>query len=171
MTDTIAPSQTCRNCAAALTGPFCAECGQKAQAGPPTVREFLHDAVEEVFSVDGKFFRSVYLLFTRPGFLTRELFNGRRTRYVRPLRLYLICSVAMFGMMALTGERITLDRPEPPSTQYGSDNRPSQEIGRHPDGRTFATSIRRSTCVPSRNTVLTSNTQSPCMVKVKGTVY
>jgi hypothetical protein len=116
MTDTVAPARTCRNCGAALTGPFCAACGQKAQTGPPTVREFLHDAVDEVFSVDGKFFRSIYLLFTRPGFLTRELFDGRRNRYVRPLRLYLICSVAMFGMMALTGERITLDRPAPPSS-------------------------------------------------------
>jgi hypothetical protein len=106
----------CANCGARLTGLFCAACGQKVQAGPPTVREFVHDAVDEVFSVDGKFFRSIYFLFTRPGFLTRELFNGRRNRYVRPLRLYLICSVAMFGMMALTSERITIDRPAPPSS-------------------------------------------------------
>jgi hypothetical protein len=112
MTDTVARSQTCLNCAAALTGPFCAACGQKAQAGPPTVRDFLHDAVDEVFSVDGKFVRSMYLLFTRPGFLTRELFNGRRHRYVRPLRLYLICSVAMFGVMTLTSEGVRLDRTE-----------------------------------------------------------
>jgi|SRR5688572_22425978 len=112
-----APSDSpCPNCGAELTAKYCGRCGQQRADGPPTVREFVRDAVDEVFSVDGKFFRSMYLLFTRPGFLTRELFNGRRVRYVRPLRLYLLCSVAMFAMMALTGERITLDRPGSPSS-------------------------------------------------------
>ena len=53
---------------------------------PPLVREFLHDAAEEVFSVDGKLWRTLKLLFLQPGALTVELVNGRRASSVKPLR-------------------------------------------------------------------------------------
>jgi hypothetical protein len=102
VTEAVLDRPSCLNCGAALTGPFCAGCGQKAAAGPPTVRDFLKDVAEELFDVDGRVFRSLRLLFFRPGFLTRELFDGRRASYVRPLRLYLICSVTAFGVIALT---------------------------------------------------------------------
>jgi uncharacterized membrane protein (DUF485 family) len=50
--------------------------------------------------VDGKIVRSVWLLVTRPGFLTREQFEGRRARYISPIRLYLIFSVIYFAVAA-----------------------------------------------------------------------
>ena len=46
-------------------------------------------------------FRTVRWLLTRPGFLTREYFQGRRARYVSPIRLYLIFSVIFFATSAL----------------------------------------------------------------------
>ena len=78
----------CANCGAALTGRHCGECGQKVVHGPPTVRGFLQEGFDEAFSVDGRFFRSVQYLLLKPGLLMRELFDGRRQRYLRPLRLY-----------------------------------------------------------------------------------
>jgi hypothetical protein len=57
------------------------------------IHEFLH--------VDEKIFRTVRWLLTRPGFLTREYFQGRRARYVSPIRLYLIFSVIFFATSAL----------------------------------------------------------------------
>jgi hypothetical protein len=42
------------------------------------------------------------LLLTRPGFLTREYFAGRRARYISPIRLYLIFSVAYFAVAAVS---------------------------------------------------------------------
>ena len=80
-----------------------------------TVREFLHDAAEELFSVDGKLWRTLKLLFLRPGTLTVELVNGRRASYVKPLRLYLTCSMLAFGALALTSEGVQIgerDRAE-----------------------------------------------------------
>jgi hypothetical protein len=76
-------STACANCGASLSGVYCATCGQKAAPLDPTVGDFLHDLVHEIAHVDGKIVRSVRLLLTKPGFLTREYVEGRRA----PLRL------------------------------------------------------------------------------------
>jgi uncharacterized protein DUF3667 len=67
--------------------------------------DLAHDLVHEFLHVDSKIFRSVKLLLLKPGFLTREYFEGRRVRYVSPLRLYLVFSVIYFAAAAL------VDRP------------------------------------------------------------
>ncbi len=96
MTAGIEPS-FCSNCGAALEGEYCAVCGQKVGPSNPTIGDLLRELVQELLSVDGKIFRSVRLLLTRPGFLTRERCAGRRVRYVSPLRLYLVFSVVFFA--------------------------------------------------------------------------
>jgi len=78
--------------------------------GPPTVREFLQEGFDELFSIDGRLVRSVQYLLLKLGFLTRELFGGRRQRYIRPLRLYLTFSVVAFAIIAL------IPRPTTPSS-------------------------------------------------------
>jgi hypothetical protein len=90
----------CQNCGAALGGRFCAECGQRAIPPHPTVRELAGDAWGELVGWDGKFLRTVRLLVSRPGELTRAAIEGRRARYITPVRLYLICSVLYFVVSA-----------------------------------------------------------------------
>jgi hypothetical protein len=105
--------KSCPNCGRLLDGAFCADCGQKVTALNPTVHDFLHDLTHELLHVDGKIFRSVRLLTTRPGFLTREYFEGRRARYVSPIRLYLIFSVVFFLVSAAVSKPLTdQDRAE-----------------------------------------------------------
>jgi hypothetical protein len=60
------------------------------------VRELAGEAWQEFVNLDGKVATTLRFLVTRPGFLTRESLAGRRARYVGPLRLYLVCSVAYF---------------------------------------------------------------------------
>jgi uncharacterized protein DUF3667 len=69
------------------------------------MHDLFHDVAHEFLHVDSKIFRTVKLLLLRPGFLTREYFEGRRVRYVSPLRLYLVFSVIYFAAAAL------VDRP------------------------------------------------------------
>lgn len=92
---------SCRNCDAAMHGPWCAACGQHAALADPTARELAHDAVQELLNIDGKILGTLRLLFTRPGFLTAEHLRGRRARYVAPIRLYLTCSVVYFLVAAV----------------------------------------------------------------------
>lgn len=105
----------CPNCGATLEAAFCARCGQKATPLNPSFGEFLHDLSHELIHVDGKIVQSARLLLTRPGFLSREHFEGRRVRYVSPIRLYLIFSVLYFAVAAfapVSTVRITY-KPDP----------------------------------------------------------
>jgi hypothetical protein len=100
-------SETCYNCGTRLQGAFCAVCGQKALPLNPGLHEFVHDFTHEMLHVDGKIYRSVGRLLLSPGFLTREQFDGRRARWISPIRLYLIFSILYFAVAAL--------RPTPPA--------------------------------------------------------
>jgi hypothetical protein len=98
------PSGFCYNCGIRMVGAFCANCGQKVQELDPSLGHFLHDLTHELLHVDGKIFRSVWTLLARPGALTRDYFEGRRARWISPIRLYLVFSVAYFGFAALVDD-------------------------------------------------------------------
>ena len=86
----------CQNCGTPLAGRFCSSCGQRAIPPRPTIRELAGDAWNELVGWDGKFFRTLRTLVRHPGELTRAAVEGRRPRYISPVRLYLVCSVAYF---------------------------------------------------------------------------
>jgi hypothetical protein len=95
-------SSTCFNCGAALTGLFCPHCGQKSLPLHPRIADFLHELAHETLHVDGRIFSSFSRLLRNPGFLTREYFEGRRARWVSPIRLYLIFSVLYFAIASFS---------------------------------------------------------------------
>jgi hypothetical protein len=100
-----APTRTdlaCRNCGAHAPLKFCPECGQETTLHPPTLREFLHEFVGHYVALEGELWRTLALLLRRPGRLTREYLDGRRRRYVLPLRLYLTASFLFFLVLKLT---------------------------------------------------------------------
>lgn len=88
--------RVCQNCAAALTGPYCGFCGQRALRLDVSLRELLHEGVHEFIHLDGRILATLRLLLTRPGRLTAEMLAGRRQRYIAPIRLYLVCSLLFF---------------------------------------------------------------------------
>ncbi len=93
---------TCRNCDAPLSGPYCAQCGQHAHESARTIAALSHDAWHVITHVDGRFWSTLRLLLLRPGQLTLEYFAERRARYVPPVRLYLVLSIAFFGLTSLS---------------------------------------------------------------------
>jgi hypothetical protein len=98
MSDAQPVSRACFNCGTPLTGSFCPDCGQKSQPLNPRLADFLHELAHETLHVDGKFFRSVAKLLRAPGFLTHEYFEGRRARWVSPIRLYLVFALVYFAI-------------------------------------------------------------------------
>ncbi|HEY0368036.1 MAG TPA: DUF3667 domain-containing protein, partial [Chthoniobacterales bacterium] len=91
----------CENCGAALTGEFCAQCGQHAVDYKRSLWRVLIDAADSFLNWDTKFFASLGILLTRPWKLTNDFNAGRRARYVHPLRLYLLGSIVFFLMFKL----------------------------------------------------------------------
>ena len=90
----------CLNCGASLDGHFCSRCGQRVVPPNPTVRELAGEAFAEFSGWDGKLATTAKLLLARPGQLTCDFLAGRRARYIQPIRLYLVCSVAFFLLAA-----------------------------------------------------------------------
>jgi hypothetical protein len=83
----------CLNCGAEVQGKFCSNCGQE---NIETRENFFHMAFEFVsdyFHFDSKFFRSLIPLFIKPGFLTKEYWEGRRVKYIHPLRIFFFVTI------------------------------------------------------------------------------
>jgi len=79
-----------------LTGRYCAHCGQAADVHVPSTRELVHEALEGITHSDSRLWRTLYLLWFRPGALTQEFIAGRRAAYLPPFRLYLVISILFF---------------------------------------------------------------------------
>ena len=94
-------SADCLNCRAALTGSYCARCGQKAHVHR-TMGAFFHDLLHGVLHVDGKAWQTLPLLAWQPGKLTRRYIDGQRARFVSPMALFLFSVFVMFAMLNLT---------------------------------------------------------------------
>lgn len=97
----LAQTLVCANCGAALTGEYCATCGQRHEPHVHTVTHFAAEAFESLTHADSRVWRTLWFLLARPGRLTREFFAGRRVQYLPPFRLYLVISVVFFLVAGL----------------------------------------------------------------------
>lgn len=86
----------CENCETPLAGEYCFVCGQHAIDYRRSLARVALDAADSFFNWDTKFLKTIGVLLTRPGKLTNDFNAGRRARYVHPLRLYLLASIAFF---------------------------------------------------------------------------
>ncbi len=96
----------CLNCGASLLGNHCHSCGQKAKVHR-TLGAFWHDFLHSIFHFEGKVWRTLPLLFLKPGELTRRYVHGERARFVSPLALFLFSVFLMFATFSLGGDPIT----------------------------------------------------------------
>jgi hypothetical protein len=111
-------STVCLNCGASLSGPFCASCGQRDIPPYPSVRELAVDAVSEFSGWDGRLASTLRALIERPGKLTHEFLEGRRARYISPLRLYLVASLVYFLIAAAVPD-VKIGAEKPGTTSIG----------------------------------------------------
>ncbi|WP_323762328.1 DUF3667 domain-containing protein [Maricaulis sp.] len=103
--DTTTP-ESCANCGAALTGPFCGQCGQSSTEIRRPILVLVTDTIGDIFVWDGRFLSTLRALFSRPGTLARAYADGQRARWTPPIRLYLLVSLAFFTAMSLGGVRV-----------------------------------------------------------------
>ena len=96
-----AATPSCQNCGAPLLGPHCYRCGQPVNGLVRHFSSILGDFLDSVLNIDARIFRTLWPLFARPGFLSREYFSGRRVRYVSPVRLFVFLSIVTFFVAQL----------------------------------------------------------------------
>ena len=104
----IAGTTRCVSCDAPLAGPYCSRCGERTlEPDALTLRHFaIHTVAHELLQVDSALWRTLRLLFTRPGQLSLEYAAGRRRPYVNPFRLLLIAIVA-YALISSSGFIVT----------------------------------------------------------------
>lgn len=103
----------CLNCGAAVHAHFCQHCGQETAAHVPSAGEFLHEFVGHYIALENKLWKTLALLLFKPGRLTREYLEGKRVRYVQPLRVYLTMSIIFFAVFKYSGHDKDPEAPQP----------------------------------------------------------
>ena len=81
------PYTHCLNCGAELQGKYCHVCGQEATSKTPTVGAFLVEYANHAFIWDSNFFKTLWNLISRPGYLTKEFIAGKFASHEHPLKL------------------------------------------------------------------------------------
>lgn len=100
----------CTDCGQPTSGRFCSNCGQPTHVH----RSLLHlgeEMLHGVLHFDARIWRTLPLLAINPGRLTREWVQGKRTRYVSPLAMFLFSVFLMFFVFSFSGAL------EPPITK------------------------------------------------------
>jgi len=56
----------------------------------------LSEATEDVLTFDSKFYKSIFQLLFKPGYLSKQFIDGRRVSILPPIRMYLVISLLFF---------------------------------------------------------------------------
>lgn len=107
----------CGNCEAPLTGPYCAQCGQSAHESARSMHALLHDGWHSLTHLDGRLWRTLWLLLVKPGEVSRQFVANRRASYIPPFRLYLVISLVFFGLIGVAPREDVIHIQMEPSEQ------------------------------------------------------
>jgi hypothetical protein len=101
----------CLNCGAEVAGLHCPTCGQSSEVHVLSMHEVAGDVTHSLLHLDSRVWKTLKLLVSKPGELTREFIAGRHQSYLPPFRLYLGISILFFALSALlpNGELVKFD--------------------------------------------------------------
>lgn len=86
----------CLNCGRQVEEHFCSHCGQENLELKEDALHMVTHTVADYLHFENRFVKTVRPLLFRPGFLSTEYVEGRRVRYINPIRLYIFVSIVFF---------------------------------------------------------------------------
>lgn len=146
----------CSDCGAPTEGNFCSNCGQPTHVHR-TLLHLIEEVLHGVVHFDGRIWRTLPLLMLNPGRLTREWIQGKRTRYVSPLAIFLFTVFLMFFAFSFLGHKggggtseLTIDQ-QIAATEAGlvtarrelDEARAGLELGVGEEGKTYTDAAER----------------------------
>ncbi len=95
----------CLNCEAQLeaTDRYCYCCGQENRKFKRAALDYLREGFSNFLQLEGKTWNTLKDLYI-PGRITVNYLNGKRQRYLHPLRLVLLSSIIFFGIISIVGD-------------------------------------------------------------------
>ncbi|WP_183985694.1 DUF3667 domain-containing protein [Sphingomonas jinjuensis] len=95
----------CLNCGTTRVGDYCHACGQSGHIHR-SMSAIGHDLAHGVFHFEGRALRTLPMLATRPGELTRRYIAGERARFVSPMALFLFIVFVLFTLLSILGAHL-----------------------------------------------------------------
>jgi hypothetical protein len=86
----------CLNCGSTVLGRYCHICGQENIEPKESFWQLVLHFFGDITHFDGKFFSTLKDLMVKPGFLSKEYMQGRRVKYLNPIRMYMFTSFIFF---------------------------------------------------------------------------
>lgn len=108
-TDELMEAKACQNCGSPLYGEHCYACGQPTRGLVRHFSSIVGDIADTLFNIDGRIVRTLPALLFKPGFLSREYFDGHRVRYVSPVRLFVFLCIGTFFAAKLATPSLQFD--------------------------------------------------------------
>jgi Protein of unknown function (DUF3667) len=95
----------CLSCGEQLRGHYCHHCGEKVidPKHDYSIWHFIEHTVDDFTHFDLKIVNSFKNLFFKPGLLTKNYVEGRRVKFMRPVQIFIICSLLFFFFMPKSG--------------------------------------------------------------------
>ena len=100
------PMDTCLNCGQQLKQEqlYCDNCGQKVHYSKLTVLSLIGEFIGGIFNLENGFYQSlIHLPF--PGYLSRKFMEGKRKRFLNPIRFFLVALIAFKTRSGVAGTR------------------------------------------------------------------
>lgn len=94
-----APSttHTCKSCGNVFSGNYCNLCGEKLLTKQDkSFKTVVNNVFRTVTSVDSQFIKTLWLVLTNPGFLSRNFANGKRVKHLSPMSLFFVLNLIYF---------------------------------------------------------------------------
>lgn len=105
-----AQNNHCATCNEPLAGKYCHHCGEKKHLRHElALSHYSREIIYQITHIDAKIFKTLLLLVIQPGRLTVEYLLGRKKKYIRPIRLYLILSMLYFFSFSFFDKAALLD--------------------------------------------------------------
>jgi uncharacterized protein DUF3667 len=115
----------CVGCGAAVTGRYCANCGEHTKRHDYSMAHLIAEVLETAVHMDGRVLGSFRSLLARPGQLTTDFLAGRRKSQMGPVQMFVVCNVLYFLFLPLA-----LQLPFTSTLGMQTENRPWRVIAR-----------------------------------------
>jgi hypothetical protein len=91
-------SDKCLNCNTSLdvSEKYCHFCGQLNSTKKLTISDFLEEFFANFYAYDSKIRNTFLFLFSKPGFVAKQIVEGKRQTFANPFRLFLSISLLLF---------------------------------------------------------------------------
>lgn len=91
-------SNKCLNCNTPLdvSEKYCHYCGQLNSTKKITVSDFFEEFFSNFYAYDSKLRNTFFFLFSNPGFVAKQIVDGKRQTFANPFRLFLSITILFF---------------------------------------------------------------------------